>query len=98
MYRKFGLFRYRCIWTAFENTKNDQTAGVLVAYRGPLRLNFCLLENRMELILNKAINSSKYFDISAQLINNAMLGTREKLIIPYKVNTTANITKYCEHI
>jgi len=73
MYRQYDLFRYRCIWIAFENNKNDQPAGVLIAYRGPLGLNFCLLENRMELIINKSIDSSKYLDISAQLINNAML-------------------------
>jgi len=71
-YKGYGLFRYRVIWLAFHPECADCPAGIIIAYRGPLGFNFSLMENRIELILNKNLEKTKGVYVSSQLFKQAI--------------------------
>jgi hypothetical protein len=48
LYRRVGLRRTREVWLAY---RQKQVVGAVMAYRGPLGLNFSFLENRCDLLL-----------------------------------------------
>ena len=71
IYRRFGLSRRRYMWLA-KDKNTHKTLGAIIAYRGPFGLNFSLLENRCELILDKNINDSQRIkQLSQSLLNKA---------------------------
>jgi len=72
LYQNYGLFRYRRVWMAFSKDCGDYPAGAIIAYRGPLGLNFSLMENRMDLILNPALKVKSCSAVSAKLIRKAI--------------------------
>src|SRR5205814_8955322 len=45
LYREVGLRRSRRVWLAYREYK-DEPIGAVIAYRGPLGLNFSYIENR----------------------------------------------------
>lgn len=49
VYRGAGMRRYRRAWLAVDT--RDQIVAALIAYRGPLGLNFSFLENRADLLI-----------------------------------------------
>lgn len=49
IYRDAGMRRYRRAWLAVD--VRDQVVAALIAYRGPLGLNFSFLENRADLLI-----------------------------------------------
>ena len=53
-YKSIGLFKRRHILLAFSKS---QLVGVAIVYRSPIGLNFSLLENRCELIINNNLTS-----------------------------------------
>ena len=50
-YHEIGLCRYRRIWFAFSN-KTQEPLACIIAYRGPLGMNFSFLENRIDLLVH----------------------------------------------
>ena len=65
-YKSIGLFKRRHILLAFSKS---QLIGVAIAYRSPIGLNFSLLENRCELIINNNLNSDTCQKICSNLLN-----------------------------
>lgn len=56
LYRRVGLSRTRHVWIAYRKNK-EEAIGAVVAYRGPLGLNFSFLENRCDLLLPSHLSS-----------------------------------------
>jgi len=54
LYREVGLRRTRHIWMAYREYK-DEPIGAVIAYRGPLGLNFSYIENRCDLLLHPTL-------------------------------------------
>jgi hypothetical protein len=65
LYRRVGLFRYRRAWLAHHG---GELAAALVAYRGPLGLNYSFIENRAELLVSPACPLELIVPITRQLI------------------------------
>ena len=70
LYKRYDLFRSRAVWLAM-NSKYDRLAGVIIAYRGPLGLNFSLMENRIELILDDNLSENTSRSVSGKLFESA---------------------------
>lgn len=67
LYRQVGLRRTRTVWLAFVPGL-EQAAGAVLAYRGPLGLNFSFLENRCDLLLRPGLAESE-----ARAVTNALI-------------------------
>jgi hypothetical protein len=65
LYRRVGLFRYRRAWLAYSG---GELVAALVAYRGPLGLNYSFVENRADLLLSPACPPSSVVQVMRQLI------------------------------
>jgi hypothetical protein len=58
VYARWGLRRYRRNWIA-RSSASGQVLGALSAYRGPLGLNFSLLENRAEIVIDSSLEQAE---------------------------------------
>ncbi len=67
LYRRVGLRRTRSVWLAFTPGR-EQAAGAVLAYRGPLGLNFSFLENRCDLLLRPGLTEAE-----AQAVTHALM-------------------------
>jgi hypothetical protein len=65
LYRRVGLFRYRRGWLAHHD---GQLVAALVAYRGPLGLNYSFIENRADLLVSHACPSELIVPVTRQLV------------------------------
>lgn len=70
LYRRVGLRRTRTVWLAFVPGL-EQAAGAVLAYRGPLGLNFSFLENRCDLLLRPGLAESEARAVTQALIHAA---------------------------
>ena len=69
-YGKAGLRRYRTIHVAHPKG-SDAISGLILAYRGPLGLNFSFLENRCEILLAPNLSETQSYDTLCALLNAA---------------------------
>ena len=67
LYREVGLRRTRHIWLAYREYK-DEPIGAVIAYRGPLGLNFSYIENRCDLLLHPTLPEAEVEDVVAALL------------------------------
>ena len=67
IYNQVGLERYRRIWLAFDQS-HATLLGVVIAYKGPIGLNFSFLENRCELIIKSTLGKATMKKVVAQLV------------------------------
>jgi hypothetical protein len=67
LYQKVGLRRTRHVWLAFL-PGHEAAVGAVLAYRGPLGLNFSFLENRCDLMLRPGLSAAE-----ANLTTRALL-------------------------
>jgi len=70
LYNQVGLSRKRTIWMAFCPHRSE-AVGAAIAYRGPLGLNFSLIENRCDLIVDNFLDDKLLEDICIALIQKA---------------------------
>jgi hypothetical protein len=70
LYRRVGLRRTRHVWLAYRKTK-DELMGAVIAYRGPLGLNFSFLENRCDLLLPSYLSPAELESASTSLLGAA---------------------------
>ena len=70
MYRSVGLRRTRRVWLAYRGYK-DEPIGAVIAYRGPLGLNFSYIENRCDLLLHPTLPDSDVQGVVACLLKAA---------------------------
>jgi hypothetical protein len=70
MYRSVGLRRTRRVWLAYRGYK-DEPIGAVVAYRGPLGVNFSYIENRCDLLLHPTLPDSDVLGAAACLLKAA---------------------------
>lgn len=71
LYREAGLFRGRQIWMAYQTQRSEPVAALL-AYRGPLGMNFSFLENRCHIIVNPEAQQQDVAAACSSLLNAAM--------------------------
>src|SRR5256714_2714441 len=67
LYREVGLRRSRRVWLAYREYK-DEPIGAVIAYRGPLGLNFSYIENRCYLLLHPTIPDADAVDVVPTLL------------------------------
>src|SRR5712664_2725427 len=67
LYREVGLRRSRRVWLAYREYK-DEPIGAVIAYRGPLGLNFSYIENRCDLLLHPTLPDADVEDVVAALL------------------------------
>ncbi len=67
LYIKVDLRRYRRVWLAMLPGHN-QPVGAVVAYRGPLGLNFSFLENRCDLLLSPVLTHEQVAEVTQSLL------------------------------
>lgn len=65
LYRRAGLFRYRRGWLAHHD---GELWAALVAYRGPLGLNYSFIENRADLLVAPACPPEQIVAVARQLV------------------------------
>src|SRR5712692_4112923 len=70
MYRGVGLRSTRRVWLAYRGYK-DEPIGAVIAYRGPLGVNFSYIENRCDLRLHPTLPDSDVFSAVAGLLKAA---------------------------
>ncbi len=72
-YRLVGLRRYRSIWMAyaFSSRGGARPVGAVMAYRGPLGLDFRFLENRCELLTHPTMSTSSAAAVAGALLRAA---------------------------
>jgi hypothetical protein len=70
IYSSLGLRRGRSIWLAYEPNRIDPVAAVL-AYRGPLGMNFSFLENRCHLLLDPSATTLGATNAALALLERA---------------------------
>ena len=72
-YRLVGLRRYRSIWMAyaFSSRGGARPVGAVMAYRGPLGLDFRFLENRCELLIHPTMSTSSAAAVAGALLRAA---------------------------
>jgi hypothetical protein len=70
LYRRVGLRRTRHVWIAYR-TRTQEVLGAVVAYRGPLGINFSYLENRCDLLINPTVSQAETVDIARALMRAA---------------------------
>jgi hypothetical protein len=66
LYRSVGLRRYRRIWLA--QSRSGKSLGAALAHRGPLGLNFSLLENRCDLVLDVTLPVEEATEVAVVLL------------------------------
>jgi len=71
LYRRVGLRRTRHIWLAYRKGKSEPI-GAVIAYRGPLGLNFSFLENRCDLLLSPALREQEAQSTASALLASAV--------------------------
>ena len=71
LYRRVGLRRTRHIWLAYRKNK-EEVIGAVIAYRGPLGLNFSYLENRCDLLLPSYLQTSEMESAASALLGAAI--------------------------
>ena len=67
MYSEVGLRRTRRVWLAYREYK-DEPIGAVIAYRGPLGLNFSYIENRCDLLLHPTLPDADAVDVVSALL------------------------------
>jgi hypothetical protein len=70
LYRRVGLRRSRHVWLAYRDS-SDRPAGAVVAYRGPLGLNFSFIENRCDLLLDPQLSDADAAAVTGALMDAA---------------------------
>lgn len=70
MYRKVGLRRTRRVWLAYRGYK-DEPIGAVIAYRGPLGVNFSYIENRCDLLIHPTLPDSDVLGVASSLLKAA---------------------------
>ena len=68
LYRRVGLRRTRHVWLAYAK-REDEPLGAVIAYRGPLGINFSYLENRCDLLVSKTLAPAEVTDVVSSLLN-----------------------------
>ncbi len=66
LYQQVGLRRQRRVWLAFH-TGASQPSAALLAYCGPLGLNFSFIENRSEIVLAPSLSPARTASATAAL-------------------------------
>lgn len=67
LYRQVGLRRTRRVWLAYRDDK-DEPIGAVIAYRGPLGLNFSYIENRCDLLLHPTLPQADALGVVSSLL------------------------------
>ena len=70
LYRRVGLRRTRQVFLAYRKG-TEQLAGAVIAYRGPLGLNFSYLENRCDLLLPQSLTAADTDRVATSLLSAA---------------------------
>jgi hypothetical protein len=68
LYRRVGLRRTRQVWLAY---RKNQPVGAVMAYRGPLGLNFSFIENRCDLLLSPTLSEAEHLSVISSLLASA---------------------------
>lgn len=76
IYSTVGLHRSRSIWLAYDRIRDEPVAAVL-AYRGPLGMNFSFLENRCHLVLHPSLTDDAATGVVLPLLECARSAYRD---------------------
>lgn len=68
LYRRVGLFRFRRAWLA---RARGELVAALVAYRGPLGLNYSFIENRADLLIDPTSSDGELLAATHALVRAA---------------------------
>jgi hypothetical protein len=71
IYQKAGLSRYQIVLTA-KHVSQNKPIGALVAFRGPLGINFSFVENRIDLLVDPSIQGPMRSNIISELLYNVV--------------------------
>lgn len=71
LYRRVGLRRTRHVWLAYR-TGTQEVLGAVIAYRGPLGVNFSYLENRCDLLISPSVSQNDTLAVARALLPAAV--------------------------
>jgi hypothetical protein len=71
LYRRVGLRRTRHVWLAYR-TRTQEVLGAVIAYRGPLGVNFSYLENRCDLLISHNVSQAETTAVARALLRAAV--------------------------
>jgi hypothetical protein len=92
LYQKVNLRRKRYIWIATMKNKT-QPLGAAIAYRGPFGLNFSLIENRCDLLINPNLQEKEKTIVIHNLLVEASKAYFEyQLNLPYPISYIPVVT------
>lgn len=90
LYKSVNLHRKRRCWLAYLPGRSEPIAGI-IAYSGPLGLNFSFLENRCDLLCDSTLKDDIRLEICMRLIHKAAI-FQETLPLRYLPITTDDHT------
>jgi len=96
LYRKVGLRRKRYVWLAVMKNKTFP-AGVAIVNRAPFGLNFSLLENRCDLLIDPCLSKEIRQIVCHQLLSEAMkayFSFEKKLDLPFPISFVPVVTDF----
>lgn len=76
LYRRVGLRRTRHVWLAYR-TRTQEVLGAVIAYRGPLGVNFSYLENRCDLLISHKVSQTETTAVARALLRAAVGAYRD---------------------
>jgi len=92
IYRKAGSRRKRYVWIASFKQKT-KAIGAAIVYRGPFGLNFSLLENRCDLLIDQTLTKEQQQVVIHNLLAEAFKAYYEfDLDLPFPINYIPIIT------
>lgn len=71
LYRRVGLRRTRHVWLAYGK-RTQEVLGAVIAYRGPLGVNFSYLENRCDLLISRNVSQTETTAVARGLLRAAV--------------------------
>ena len=92
LYQKVGLRRKRYVWLAMTKNKT-RPVGAAIVNRAPFGLNFSLLENRCDLLIDPDLSSDIREAVCNQLLSEAMKAYFDNPIdIPFPISFVPVVT------
>ncbi|HKT23450.1 MAG TPA: hypothetical protein VJR04_02535 [Terriglobales bacterium] len=97
LYRRVGLRRTRHVWLAYR-TGTQEVLGAVIAYRGPLGINFSYLENRCDLLISPTVSQNETSAVARALLRSAVEAYQDFELDEIPLIANDHAAQACRHL
>ena len=97
LYRRVGLRRTRHVWLAYR-TGTQEVLGAVIAYRGPLGINFSYLENRCDLLISPTVSQNETSAVARALLRAAVEAYQDFELDEIPLIANDHAAQACRHL